>query len=436
MSHNEHLLHYKNFNYRLFVAIIFTLLIPTLYNTFRIYLIGNIPDVWGFTIASQIAWLNLIYEILQEGIILPLFFVLGPLVSRPQLFRQKILYGLAVIIPLYSMIAVLIWIFAQPLVYFLSQSPELVIETIHYIRLETIAIPLRVVTDVALIALITLSAKRQIYLYLLLQLLVRIISDYVFINEAALGWGVIGVAYSTIVIYLITALGGLLILFQTLGEARASRSRSSQNVPWRKWLRVSVLSGTESGVRNLAFIIMILKLVNEIGEQGTLWVTNAFIWGWLLLPILALGTLIKQDASSNGGVIGSRFKTYFLLSFIICFFWILTMPLWGVFIRNVMGIDEYRPIVFLTVLFLPFYVAFAVNNVLDSYLYAMGRTDLMLYQSLIVNIFYYGGAFILYLAEVFVPSLTSIALLFGFGLVLDLIVTTWLFRLAGYPRHE
>ena len=100
--------------------------------------------------------------------------------------------------------------------YFLNQSPELIAETIQYIRLEVIAIPLRMITDIAFIALIALSAQPNIYFFLLLQLLLRTVFDYAFINEGALGWGVIGIAYSTICINVVTALAGMLILFQGL----------------------------------------------------------------------------------------------------------------------------------------------------------------------------------------------------------------------------
>ena len=160
MNKTPQTLHLNQLNYRLLIAVVFTLLVPTLYNTFRIYLIGDIPSEWGFNIASQIAWLNIIYEVLQEAIILPLFFVLGPLVTHTRFFRQKITHGLITITALYTLIALFIWVSAGHLVHFLNQSPELIADTIQYIRLETIAIPLRVITDIALIASLQHQAFR------------------------------------------------------------------------------------------------------------------------------------------------------------------------------------------------------------------------------------------------------------------------------------
>lgn len=81
---------------------------------------------------------------------------------------------------------------------------------------------------------------------------------------------------------------------------------------------------------------------------------------------------------------------------------------------------------------LGFYVVFSFNHMLDSYFYGVGRTDLMLYQSLFVSIFYYGSAFLLYRAGLFIPDLQQIALLFGGGILIDLLLTLWQFKRSGY----
>ena len=47
-------------------------------------------------------------------------------------------------------------------------------------------------------------------------------------------------------------------------------------------------------------MLMIVRMVNVVGEQGTFWVANNFIWGWLLLPVLQLGELIKSDCGEDG----------------------------------------------------------------------------------------------------------------------------------------
>lgn len=422
-------------NYRLLVAIILTLAAPTIYGTFRIFLISNMPNEWGFNIASQIAWLNVIYEILQEGIILPLFFVFGAVVNQPKIYYQKVRQSIYVVAPIYAVIAIVIWSLSENLVTILNQKTELINQTVQYIKYETIAIPVRIIADITLIALITINAKKQIYTFIIIQVIIRIICDVIFISPNGLNLGIIGVAYSSIAIHALTAIVGIVMLFQQSKNKKYKINNQNQTkINWKKWTKVSLLSGAESGIRNTAFIIMILKLVNEVGESGTLWISNNFIWGWLLLPIIALGTLIKQDVAVNGGVIGKRFKIYINITAICCIIWILTMPAWKIFIQYVMGVEEYKNVLNVTMILIGFYVIFAVNNVYDSYLYGMGRTDLMLYQSIVVNGIYYSIAFVMHQKEIFVPTLNSIALLFGGGILIDFLVTLTLFYAAGYPR--
>ena len=47
----------------------------------------------------------------------------------------------------------------------------------------------------------------------------------------------------------------------------------------------------------------------------------------------------------------------------------------------------------------------------------------MLFESIVTNALYYGGAFILYRTGIWLPSLTGIALLFGLGIAFDGIVS-------------
>lgn len=47
----------------------------------------------------------------------------------------------------------------------------------------------------------------------------------------------------------------------------------------------------------------------------------------------------------------------------------------------------------------------------------------MLFESLVTNVVYYGGAFILYVTGAWTPTLIGIALLFGIGNAFDSVVS-------------
>ena len=48
------------------------------------------------------------------------------------------------------------------------------------------------------------------------------------------------------------------------------------------------------------------ELTDVVNEQGTYWVANNFIWGWLVLPITQLAELIKNQP---GDALKERLKT-------------------------------------------------------------------------------------------------------------------------------
>ena len=74
-------------------------------------------------------------------------------------------------------------------------------------------------------------------------------------------------------------------------------------------------------------------------------------------------------------------------------------------------------------LLLGFYVLFAMQNIFDATFYGLGKTNYMLFESVITNTIYYGVAFILYYTGAWAPTLTGIALLFGIGNAFDSIVS-------------
>lgn len=60
----------KNINYKLFIALLVMGLCPTIYTTLRIFWLGELPDGYSYSIAGQLSWVNLIYEVISEAIIL------------------------------------------------------------------------------------------------------------------------------------------------------------------------------------------------------------------------------------------------------------------------------------------------------------------------------------------------------------------------------
>jgi len=424
----------KQLNYKLFLVLLLTSFIPIIYSTFRVNFIGTIPDAWSFSIAAQVSWLNLLFEVITEGLILPLFFIFGQSVSVKSEFWYRVRFSLGVVFIAYLLLSLLVLTFAQDLVSMLSQAEDAVELTVRYIRAETFAILTTSVYAVMAVVLVVKNAQKALYTLLLLKMILTVAFDSYFVSQLSfsLNLGIMGVAYTNIVVNGLLALTAIFLFFK-MGAFSKSPTNPSKKWVWQ-WAKISFASGLESFVRNLAFIIMIIKLINEVQEAGTFWVANQFIWGWLLLPILAVGSLIKQDASTSNGMLGQRMLGYVYLTVIWLLVWVGTIPFWPYFLQNVMGISEFLPIYHLILIMLGFYVIFAFNNLIDSYFYGVGRTDLMLVQSLIVNIFFYGSAYLLYKAGIFIPTLSGIAIMFGVGIVFDSVITFLLFVVFYWNR--
>lgn len=422
---------YRNINFKLLLVLLLTSLIPLLYSTTRTHFLGNIPDPWTFSIAAQIAWLNVIYEVLSEALLLPLAFLFGQVIHENEKYNARLSTGLSIVVAAYAIATIAVITFTPQMVAAMQQQAALMEQTIGYIRLESIAILMSSVFSFASLVLVLNNKQKLIYQLLLIQTLLTLFCDSLFVSQMpiSLNLGVNGVAWTNIIV---SGTLSSVAIFYLAGEGLSLRSIQFRQQAWLiNWVKVGAKSGLESFVRNSAFLVMILQLINQVQQAGVFWIANQFIWGWLLLPILALGQLVKRDAANHGGMSQEKMNCYLLVVLLLVCCWFFSIPAWQPFIEQVMGVNESQAVTRLVLLMLGFYIVFSFNHMIDSYFYGIGRTDLMLYQSLIVNICFYGCAFIAYQTGLFIPSLNKIAIMFGLGIAIDAFITAYLYyRLA------
>jgi Na+-driven multidrug efflux pump len=421
-------------------------LIPTLYTTVRIFFLGQMPDSYSFSIAAQLQWVNLLYEIIQEAFILPLYFFIGKAfvdkqkevanetgdekeihIKRTELTNQ-VKTGLLIVFGVYTFLSVLIIAFAEPLIGFMQQDVAVIQETVAYIRLETVAAIFATLVKFAMVVLVAIKKDKYLYFVLGLQMVLTILLDMFLISNLSVSakLGVNGIAITNIIVNVL--LLGLAIALLHREDIKVF-SKGKLSFAWAKgWVKIGGISGLESFVRNIAFMLMIVRMVNIVGEQGTFWVANNFIWGWLLLPVIQLGELVKRDCGENNReAIRQKTLGYFALTTLFVIIWFISLPLWKPFMHGVLGLDNYNDIFFIVLISVGFYVLFAYNNVIDSIFYGIGKTNYMLFQSIVINAVVYGGAFILWITGIYTPTLVSIALMFAFGTGLDSVLTYGIF---------
>ena len=114
---------------------------------------------------------------------------------------------------------------------------------------------------------------------------------------------------------------------------------------------------------------------------------------------------------------------YFSITAVISALWFVSIPVWKPFMTHVLGFTDVDKLFSLVLLLVGFYVLYAIQNVFDSTFYGLGKTNYMLFESVVTNSIYYGIAFILYVTNVWTPTLTGIALLFGIGNAFDSVVS-------------
>ncbi|NMA15994.1 MAG: multidrug transporter [Erysipelotrichia bacterium] len=413
----------RNINYKLYFALIILGLSPAIYNTVRVFFLGQLPGDWSYSIAGQLSWVNLLYEILNEAIILPLFFFVGKVVDEKEGFANRIRTGLLISLTLYSFLSIILIIFIKPILTLMATNTEIIEASASYIRIESIANIFSILTQFMLVALVTIDKSKYLYILTAAKLVLNIICDTFLVSTLpiSLNLGVNGIGYSNIIVNLLLFIVMIILLSK---EGIKVFAKEKLNFNWTKhFVKVGAISGLESFVRNLAYMVMIARMVNVVGEQGTYWVANSFIWGWLLLPVLQLGELIKQEVATDQDNIRKNSLGYFALTAIISILWIISIPLWKPFMSNILGFNDVEKLFNLVLVLIGFYVLFAFQNVFDATFYGLGKTHYMLFESVVTNTIYYGIAFILYLNNIWTPSLTGIALLFGYGNAFDSVVS-------------
>ena len=410
-------------NYKLFLALLVLGLVPTIYTTVRVFFLGQLPGEYSFSIAGQLSWVNLLYEILSEAIVLPLFFFIGKVLTDKKEFANRMRTGLLVSVGAYMVLSFLIIALAKPLLSLMATDTSIINASATYIRIESVASIFSLAFNFIMVGMVTLGKEKYVYALTAVKLVLCLLVDTFMVSTlpVSLNLGVNGIAFSNIIVNVILVATAIILLSK---EGITLFKKEKLSFGWMKdFAKVGGISGLESFVRNIAYMLMIARMVNMVGEQGTYWVANNFIWGWLLLPVLQLGELIKRETATDENAVKNNSLGYFVITLAICVLWCITIPLWKPFMEHVLNFTDVDKLFQLVMVLLGFYMLYAFQNVFDSTFYGLGKTNYMLFESVVTNTIYHGGAFILYLCGAWQPTLIGIALLFGIGNAFDAIVS-------------
>lgn len=398
---------FKKFDWKMYLALCLLALVPAIYQTVITKLITSFTSPGALDIVGQMEWFDLIDETICAFLIVPMYSVLSKAYKKDNFNQVVFKLGLAVAI-LYAIFNIGVFIFGIRIVAFMNPNEIDIGAAYRYLSLETIAFMIGIVYSFVCVVFLVIDKPKYMYAFLVAKILLSLLSDFFLVPTI----GVDGIAISNIIANTIMGTLGVLLLIYEKQIKPAKFSK--EDVPNLKdWGRVGIFAGGQQFLDNIIYALMICRMVNAVSESGNYWVSNNFIWGWLLIPVTCLVEIIRKDAGADG--YNLKQKNYYLIVTFAILTWFALIPTYQWFFGTVEGIDNPGRIFEIVVKNLGFYVAYAYSQIPDAIFVGMGKTKYNAINSLICNIVYYGIWFILYKTGVVVMSMDVIIVMFGCG---------------------
>ncbi len=426
--------HLALWDWRLFSFILLFLALPGVYQLYRVHLVGNaIPDPGALAIVAQWQFVNLVIEVFQEATVLAVYFFVGSRIASSALVQLDRLKSVLVFIFVVSAVfAVAAFAFRGSFVEIVATPEAIQAETRDFLGITVLGTPFVLLYAASIVILQALNKRALILGMALLNVLVRFALDSLFFGGYgfSLDAGVIGVAWSSIVASVLLFAVAMYALLATMRVPASALLAKPTFQDIRTYFGVGAGSGLDSLVRNVAYFVMIIRIVNSIGteEIGGYYLFIQVFWSFMLVPVLAFADSAKALFANNSGQIErvrQLWHTSMIVVAVMMLVWVALVPFWET-VATALNPDE-ATVAFATtafaVLFVP-YVLFSFNTVTDSLFYGLGKTRYMAYQSIITNGTVYAAAFLLYVAGLWEPDYLSVMLLFGLGILVDSILTT------------
>lgn len=407
----------KAFNWRLWLALCALALIPAFYQTIKTFIISSNNDARVFDIIGQMEWFDLINETLLAFLIVPLYSILNKIFkNNNEKFAESTFKTGFISFALYAVFSIAVLIYGIVLLRAMNSNEIDIKAANHYLQLETIAFMVGIISSFVNMVFVVVGKDKNVYIFLTIRTVLSLIVDFILIPIL----GIYGIAISNIIVNSILAVTSILILYLSKYIKFCWFKKEDKDI-FKEWCKVGVFSGLQQFIDNLVYAIMICKMVNMVAEQGNYWIANNFIWGWLLIPITALAEVIRCDCKDGYKKL-NKFNYYFISSAIIII-WIITIPFWTPFYRHVQNLSNADAIFNITVKLAPFYIAYVGCAIIDNIFIGLGKTIYNAINSLIINFVYYGVFYILYLTKIIDFNMNTIILMFGFGMLVHLIIS-------------
>ena len=416
------------FPVNLFCSLMLLSFIPFIYTLIRTNLIVNSSATDGLGIVGHIEWFDLINETIQAFLIIPLYALLNKCILDINKFKERIFQSFFAVNVIYILFAAIVLVYCRQIVS--AMVIDRIPEVTRYLELEMIGFVIENVVGFINVLFVVLGKPLYIYTLVILKTIFTIFGDLVLIPR----FGVNGVAYSNIVV---SAVCVFLCMYAVFREKLIAVSFKFDKTFLKNYLFMGLFSGSQILLDNIIYSVIVCKMVNDVAEQGNYWTANNIMWGLMLIPISALAEIIKKDCKDE--LTSIKMKRYNIIIIVTFFAWLCFIPVLNPFLKYIMGINDFKPIKHILVILIPFYLAYSYTVLFDNILIGYGKTHYCFAISVIVNLIYYPIVYGLLLKGIFMPNITFICMMFGFGMTMHLacsIICFLIYKRIFHSKHS
>lgn len=391
---------------KLFLALVAWALLPSVYVLVRMQIVAvNGVDI---NILGQMEWFDLIDEVLVTTLTVPLYSLLRPKADADGAGTNTAAF--LVSFAVYAAFAALaVRHIAGIAAYMNAVGAE------RYLAMQSVSLLMGFVALFGVLLLTINGDVKSVRRLTLIRFASLAVLDTILISKQ----GDIGAALSEIASNAVVAVA---VLTLCIVRGYLAKPRAARGAFFVSWVRIGVFVGVQIFLDNFFYAVMICKMVNVVHESGNYWVANNFIWGWLLVPVTCFAELIRKNDLDALSV-----RNTWRYAAAIAALWAASIPLWPWFVRNVMAIEQTDAILSILYPSVVFYLTYIPSAFLDGWFVSKGKTWCLTAISAVVNLIYYGALFVLFQRGVFEPSMAFIIQMFGWGMVVHLLLSAGLY---------
>lgn len=393
-------------DFKLYGSLILYALLPSVYLLIRMQIVA-VSGV-DINIMGQIEWFDLIDEVLVTALTVPLYFLLKP--DKGKAASDKNCAAFLVSFAVYAAFTVVVMLKIGSIAKFMNAE-----NAVQYLFMQALSM-LAGFVGTFMVMIFTLNDDDKLVRRLLVsRLCLQIVADWIFISS----FKDVGAAYAEIAV---NAVIGLIAVLSAYGKGYLKFAMPGKDF-LKDWCKIGAFAGIQIFLDNFIYAVMVCKMVNAVSESGNYWVTNNFIWGWLLVPVTCLVEVIKKNDKIR--LTMKNCWRYLIMIFAV---WLITMPRWKSFISGPMASDG-NVIMKIVLPLVPFYITYMISAVIDGWFVSHGRTIYNAINSMIVNVGYYGIIYLAFKRGMFAENMMFIIGMFGCGMLVHMAASILMYKL-------